>query len=182
MASALKLPHQEIQRIRIASLLHDIGKVAVPEQILEKPGPLSAEEWQSVVQHPRVGQVIIDQVATVKDAGAIILHHHERFSGHGYPHGLRGTEIPLGARIVAIADAYDAMVSDRPYRAAIGHEAAVTELREHASMQFDPELVALFCDLFAADAPVADPTLLISPPFVTPAGHARREHRRAASA
>jgi len=182
MASALKLPHQEIQRIRIASLLHDIGKVAVPEQILEKPGPLSAEEWQSVVQHPRVGQVIIDQVATVKDAGAIILHHHERFSGHGYPYGLRGTEIPLGARIVAIADAYDAMVSDRPYRAAIGHEAAVTELREHASMQFDPELVALFCDLFAADAPVADPTLLISPPFLTPAGHARREHRRAASA
>ncbi|MEO8571894.1 MAG: diguanylate cyclase [Chloroflexota bacterium] len=165
MAGALKLPEQEVQRIRIASLLHDIGKVAVPAQILEKPGPLSPEEWQTVVQHPRIGQVIIDQVATVKDAGAIILHHHERFSGHGYPHGLRGSDIPLGARIVAIADAYDAMVSDRPYRGAIGHGAAIAELRKHASMQFDPELVSLFCDLFAVDAPIPDPTLLIDPPL-----------------
>jgi len=180
MATELKLPEQEIQRIRIASLLHDIGKVAVPEQILEKPGPLSADEWQTVVQHPRIGQVIIDQVATVKDAGAIILHHHERFAGHGYPYGLRGTDIPIGARIVAIADAYDAMVSNRPYRAAIGHDAAVAELREHATMQFDPELVDLFCDLFAANAPIPDPTLLINPPLEL-AGAARRERRRAVS-
>ena len=182
MAGALKLPEQEIQRIRIASLLHDIGKVAVPEQILEKPGPLSADEWQSVVQHPRIGQVIIDQVATVKDAGSIILHHHERFSGAGYPYGLRGSDIPLGARIVAIADAYDAMVSDRPYRAAIGHDAAVAELREHATTQFDPELVTLFCDLFAAVAPLPDPALLINPPMMIPARQAGRERRRAASA
>ncbi|MEX1170361.1 MAG: diguanylate cyclase [Chloroflexota bacterium] len=181
MATALKLPEQEVQRIRIASLLHDIGKVAVPAQILEKPGPLSPEEWQTVVQHPRIGQVIIDQVATVKDAGAIILHHHERFSGHGYPHGLRGTDIPIGARIVAIADAYDAMVSDRPYRAAIGHEAAVAELREHMTLQFDPELVTLFCDLFADCAPVADPTLLISPPLDMPRARPPRERHRAAS-
>jgi HD-GYP domain-containing protein (c-di-GMP phosphodiesterase class II) len=181
MATALKLPDQEVQRIRVASLLHDIGKVAVPEQILEKPGPLSPEEWQSVVQHPRVGQVIIDQVATVKDAGAIILHHHERYSGHGYPHGLRGSDIPLGARIVAIADAYDAMVSDRPYRAAVSHEAAVAELREHSTLQFDPELVTLFCDLFAVDAPQADPTLLISPPLVLAETRTSRR-RRAASA
>jgi diguanylate cyclase (GGDEF)-like protein len=180
MASELKLPEQEIQRIRIASLLHDIGKVAVPAQILDKPGPLSADEWQTVVQHPRIGQVIIDQVATVKDAGAIILHHHERFAGHGYPYGLRGTDIPIGARIVAIADAYDAMVSDRPYRAAIGHDAAVAELREHATMQFDPELVDLFCDLFAANAPLPDPTLLINPPLEL-VGRAHRERRRAAS-
>jgi diguanylate cyclase (GGDEF)-like protein len=182
MASALKLPEQEVNRIRVASLLHDIGKVAVPEQILEKAGPLSAEEWQSVVQHPRVGQVIIDQVATVKDAGAIILHHHERYSGHGYPHGLRGTDIPLGARIVAIADAYDAMVSDRPYRAAISHEAAVAELREHSTMQFDPELVALFCDLFAVEAPLPDPTLLITPPLVMSNGRSSSRRGRAASA
>lgn len=181
MATALKLPDQEVQRIRVASLLHDIGKVAVPEQILEKPGPLTPEEWQSVVQHPRVGQVIIDQVATVKDAGAIILHHHERFSGHGYPHGLRGSDIPIGARIVAIADAYDAMVSDRPYRAAVSHEAAVAELREHSTLQFDPELVTLFCDLFAVDAPRADPTLLISPPLALPQSRTSRR-RRAASA
>ncbi len=182
MAAALKLPDQEVQRIRVASLLHDIGKVAVPEQILEKPGPLSADEWQSIVQHPRVGQVIIDQVATVKDAGAIILHHHERFSGHGYPHGLRGSDIPLGARIVAIADAYDAMVSDRPYKAAISHEAAVRELQEHSTLQFDPELVTLFCDLFAIEPPQADPTLLISAPLALPDTRTSNRRRRVASA
>ncbi len=181
MAQELKLPEQEVQRIRIASLLHDIGKVAVPEQILEKPGPLSPEEWQAVFQHPRIGQVIIDQVATVKDAGKIILHHHEKFSGHGYPHGLRGTDIPIGARIVAVADAYDAMVSDRPYRAAIGHVAAIAELRQQAGGQFDPELVALFCSLFAGTAPVPDPSLLIAPPVEIPDGMPALERRRAAS-
>jgi diguanylate cyclase (GGDEF)-like protein len=164
MARELEQPEQEVQRVRIASLLHDIGKVAIPEQIFEKPGPLSPEEWESVVQHPRIGQVIIEEVATLRDAGAIILHHHERFSGHGYPFGLRGTEIPLGARIVAIADAYDAMVHDRPYRASIGHSAAIAELRRYAQLQFDPELVSLFCDLFSVAPPVPDPSLLITPP------------------
>ena len=163
MARELDQPEKEVQRVRIASLLHDIGKVAIPEQIFEKPGPLTPEEWESVVQHPRIGQVIIEEVATVRDAGAIILHHHERFSGHGYPYGLRGTEIPLGARIVAIADAYDAMVHDRPYRGSIGHNAAIEELRRHAQLQFDPELVSLFCDLFSAAPPVPDPSLLITP-------------------
>jgi diguanylate cyclase (GGDEF)-like protein len=164
MARELDQPEREVQRVRIASLLHDIGKVAIPEQIFEKPGPLTPEEWESVVQHPKIGQVIIEEVATVRDAGAIILHHHERYSGHGYPFGLRGSEIPLGARIVAIADAYDAMVNDRPYRASIGHEAAIAELRQHAQLQFDPELVTLFCDLFGASAPAPDPSLLIKPP------------------
>jgi diguanylate cyclase (GGDEF)-like protein len=176
MARELDQPEKEVQRVRIASLLHDIGKVAIPEQIFEKPGPLTSEEWESVVQHPRIGQVIIEEVATVRDAGAIILHHHERFSGHGYPFGLRGTEIPLGARIVAIADAYDAMVNDRPYRASIGHDGAIAELRKHAQLQFDPDLVALFCDLFGASAPLADPSLLITPPrhIIRPRGDRRQ--------
>lgn len=176
MARELDQPEKEVQRVRIASLLHDIGKVAIPEQIFEKPGPLTPEEWETVVQHPRIGQVIIEEVATVRDAGAIILHHHERFSGHGYPFGLRGTEIPLGARIVAIADAYDAMVNDRPYRASIGHSGAISELRKHAQLQFDPDLVALFCDLFGASAPMADPSLLITPPrhIIRPRGDRRQ--------
>jgi diguanylate cyclase (GGDEF)-like protein len=182
MARELAQSEQEVQRIRIASLLHDIGKVAIPEQILEKPGVLTPEEWQSVVQHPRLGQAIIEQVATVRDAGAIILHHHERFSGHGYPFGLRGTEIPLGARIVAIADAYDAMVHDRPYRAAIGHAAAIAELRRHAQLQFDPEFVALFCDLFSSAPPRPDPSLLIRPPEPISRRRQRADQRDASTA
>ena len=87
----------------------------------------------------------------------IILHHHERFAGHGYPYGLRGNEIPLGARIVAIADAYDAMTHDRPYKRAMTHDQAIAELRRHAGTQFDPDLVNLFCDLYAAHAPEPDP-------------------------
>ena len=179
MAQELEQPEQEIQRVRIASLLHDIGKVAIPEQILEKPAGLTPDEWQTVVQHPRLGQVIVEEVATVRDAGAIILHHHERFSGHGYPFGLRGTEIPLGARIVAIADAYDAMVNDRPYRAAIGHKAAVAELRRHAQLQFDPDLITMFCDLFASSPPRPDAALLI--PSLASLTDGRRVRRRRAS-
>jgi HD-GYP domain-containing protein (c-di-GMP phosphodiesterase class II) len=182
LARELGLPEQEVERIRVASLLHDIGKVAVPEQILEKPGPLTTDEWQSVVQHPRIGQVIIDQVANVRDAGAIILHHHERFSGHGSPYGLRGSDIPLGARLGAIADAYDAMVHDRPYRKGIGHDGAVAELRRHADVQFDPQLVHLFCDVFARQPPIPDPSLLIAPPVPAPRARERRATRNAASA
>ena len=163
LAVELGLPEVEVERIRIAALLHDVGKLAVPECILEKPGPLDPDEWLTMVQHPRAGDAILERVAAVGDARAIILHHHEHYSGHGYPYGLRGSDIPLGARIVAIADAYDAMVRDRPYRLAIGHEAAVAELRRYANVQFDPELVALFCDLYAETAPRADPGLLIRP-------------------
>ncbi len=182
MARGLGLPNTEIERIRVAALLHDIGKVAVSDQILDKPAPLSDAEWQSVVQHPRIGQVIIEQVATVQDAGAIILHHHERYSGRGYPHGLRGVEIPLGARILAIADAYDAMVQDRPYRQAIGHAAAIEELRRYADSQFDPELVALFCELYAASPPTPNSALLLVPPEMSSAPSLRRKSSGAASA
>ncbi len=160
MARQLDLPETEVDRIRIAALLHDVGKVAVPVDILEKPAPLTTAEWQSVVQHPRIGQVILDQATMLRDAAPIILHHHERFAGHGYPHGLSGTDIPLGARIVSIADAYDAMTHDRPYKAAISHSQAVRELRRHASTQFDPHLVTMFCDLFADHPPVPDPAVL----------------------
>jgi diguanylate cyclase (GGDEF)-like protein len=158
LARQLELPEHEIDKIRIAALLHDVGKVGIPQDILEKPSSLTPAEWRSVVQHPRIGQVILEQATMLRDAVPIILHHHERFGGAGYPYGLRGHEIPLGARIVAIADAYDAMIQDRPYKRKISHEAAVEELRRHAGTQFDPELVEIFCDIFATDAPVADPT------------------------
>jgi HD-GYP domain-containing protein (c-di-GMP phosphodiesterase class II) len=160
MAHSLQLPVAEVDRIRVAALLHDVGKVAVPPEILDKPSALTNADWRTVVQHPRIGQVILEQAAAFKDAVPIILHHHERYAGHGYPFGLRAAEIPLGARIVAIADAYDAMIHDRPYRRAMSHDEAVAELRRHAGTQFDPELVTLFCDLFASAPPVPDSAVL----------------------
>ncbi len=160
IAKHLALPAKEIERIRIASLLHDIGKVAVPQEILEKPSALSGSEWDYVKQHPRIGQVILDEAGGMLEAGKIILHHHERFSGHGYPHGLKGGDIPLGSRIVSIADAYDAMIQDRPYQGAIGHDDALHELRRHSGTQFDPELVDIFIRLFADQPPVPDLGLL----------------------
>ena len=110
------LPPEEIERIRIASLLHDLGKIAIPEEILDKPTTLSDDEWQAIGEHPRIGQVILEQASNLREAIPVVLHHHERFNGGGYPHGLRGNEIPLGARIVSVADAYHAMVHDRPYK------------------------------------------------------------------
>lgn len=163
IANELGLPNNEIERIRIAALLHDIGKIAVPAQILEKPSSLSSSEWSYVRQHPRIGQVILDEAGGMMEAGKIILHHHERFGGHGYPHGLCGRDIPLGSRIVSIADAYDAMIQDRPYKRAVDHADAVAELHRHADTQFDPELVEIFTRLFGARTPVPDLALLESP-------------------
>jgi len=160
VARQFDLPESDVDRLKIAALLHDVGKVAVPEKILGKPSALTSAEWRTVVQHPRIGQVILEQAAALRDSVPIILHHHERYAGHGYPYGLRGSEIPLGARIVAVADAYDAMVNDRPYKRAISHADAVAELRRHAGTQFDPEVVEIFCDLYANRAPVPDSTVL----------------------
>jgi diguanylate cyclase (GGDEF)-like protein len=153
MALELGLPREEIDRIRIASLLHDLGKLAVPSEILDKPSTLSDGEWQAIGEHPRIGQVILEQASSLRDAIPVVLHHHERFNGGGYPHGLRGAEIPLGARIVAVADAYHAMVHERPYKSALSHEEALEELRTNAGTQFDPSVVELFCSIYAEAVP-----------------------------
>ena len=153
LALEMGLPHEEIERIRIASLLHDLGKIAIPEEILDKPSTLSDAEWQTIGEHPRIGQVILEQATTLREAIPVVLHHHERYNGGGYPHGLRGSEIPLGARIVAVADAYHAMVHDRPYSAAVGHEKALEELRSHAGTQFDPVVVDVFCEIYGVAVP-----------------------------
>jgi hypothetical protein len=153
IALELGLPHEEIERIRIASLLHDLGKLAVPPEILDKPTALSDGEWQAIGEHPRIGQVILEQASSLREAIPVVLHHHERFNGGGYPHGLRGAEIPLGARIVSVADAYHAMVHDRPYKTALSHDDALEELRRNAGTQFDPDVVNLFCAIYAEGVP-----------------------------
>jgi len=153
LARAIDLPDGELERIRTASLLHDLGKLAIPEEILAKPGDLAASEWRVVTEHPKIGQVVLEQAGALRDAATIVLHHHEWYDGRGYPHGLAGGEIPIGARIVSIVDAYEAMVGGRPYRAAISHVEALAELRRQAGVQFDPELVAVFCALFADRVP-----------------------------
>jgi HD-GYP domain-containing protein (c-di-GMP phosphodiesterase class II) len=153
IAMELSLPEEEIDKIRIASLLHDLGKLAVPSEILDKPSSLTPNEWQSIGEHPRIGQVILEQASSLRDAIPIVLHHHERYNGGGYPHGLRGSEIPLGARIVVVADAYHAMVNDRPYSKAFSHEQALEELQRCAGQQFDPDVVQRFCDLYREGVP-----------------------------
>ncbi len=153
IALELGLPREEIERVRIAALLHDLGKLAVEPEILDKPTTLSSGEWQAIGEHPRIGQVILEQATALREAVPVVLHHHERFNGTGYPHGLRGQEIPLGARIVAVADAYHAMVHKRPYKGALSHVEAIDELRRHAGTQFDPEVVETFCGLYAEGVP-----------------------------
>jgi diguanylate cyclase (GGDEF)-like protein len=153
LAASLGLPSSEIERIRTASLLHDLGKLAIPDEILAKPSGLDEPEWRVVAEHPKIGQVVLEQAGSLRDAATIVLHHHEWYDGRGYPHGLRGEEIPVGARIVAVADAYEAMIAGRPYRDAVSHEEALAELRRHAGVQFDPEIVELFATLFADGVP-----------------------------
>jgi diguanylate cyclase (GGDEF)-like protein len=153
IALEMGLASEEIERIRVASLLHDLGKIAIPEEILDKPSSLSDHEWQAIGQHPRIGQVILEQASSLREAIPVVLHHHERFNGGGYPHGLKGNEIPMGARIVAVADAYHAMVNDRPYSTALTHEEALRELRANAGTQFDPKVVDVFCGVYAEAVP-----------------------------
>ena len=153
LGRAVDLPSGELDRIRTASLLHDLGKLAIPEDILARPGDLAISEWRVVTEHPKIGQVVLEQAGALRDAATIVLHHHEWYDGRGYPHGLTGGDIPIGARIVSIVDAYEAMISGRPYRAAITHEAALDELRRQAGVQFDPDLVEVFVALFSTGLP-----------------------------
>jgi diguanylate cyclase (GGDEF)-like protein len=180
LAMDLELPEQEIERIRLASLLHDIGKIALPDHILDKPAPLTTSEWEFVRQHPRIGQLILDESGSLRETGKIILHHHERFGGHGYPHGLRGREIPLGSRIVSVADAYEAMTHDRPYKRAISHEDSIAELNRYSATQFDPELVARFVRRFGDVPPVANESLVAPTPEL-PIPVTRASRRRASA-
>jgi HD-GYP domain-containing protein (c-di-GMP phosphodiesterase class II) len=125
-------------------MVHDIGKIGIPDAILRKTGPLSREETEVMKRHPLIGEQIVSGLRTAGSLRAIIRHHHERIDGRGYPDGLAGNQIPLLARIVAVCDAFDAMVSERPYRYGYRPEHALEELRAGAGTQWDSEIVAVF--------------------------------------
>ncbi|MDR3600535.1 MAG: transporter substrate-binding domain-containing protein [Desulfosporosinus sp.] len=149
MGEALGLPEGEVQELKNIGLLHDIGKIAIDEKILNKPGKLTNDEWKEIKRHPEIGYRILSTVSGMAEMAEYVLAHHERWDGLGYPKGLKGEELPLQPRIIAIADAYDAMTSARSYRDALPNEVAIAELQKNAGIQFDPELVTLFIDKVA---------------------------------
>jgi response regulator RpfG family c-di-GMP phosphodiesterase len=150
MARHMGWSEEQLKWLTIGATLHDIGKIGVPDCILNKPGPLDAEEFEVMRQHPEMGARMLDGIPFLKPILPYVLHHHERWDGCGYPEGLRGTEIPVEGRLLAIADTVDAVLSNRPYRKANTPEKAVKELVKYKEIQFDPELVDVFVDLWKA--------------------------------
>ena len=146
VAWQMGLRKEEERRIEKAAILHDIGKIGVADAVLAKPGPLDNAEWAEMRRHPELGYRMLQRIDFLKDAAEIVHAHHEHYDGSGYPRGLKGDEIPLGARIFAVVDAYDAMTSYRPYRKARPHRKAVEEIVRNSGIQFDPDVVRAFLD------------------------------------
>jgi len=163
LAESIGLPPDEVSRISTSALLHDIGKIGVPDSILNKKGELDEQEWEAIKSHPRLGANIVGNVPDLSPCVGSILYHHERWDGTGYPEGLRGKSIPLGARILAIADAFAAMASARPYRAALLDEEALERLKQGAGNQFDPDLVQSFVEEVEAGLPQKDKVSRVPP-------------------
>jgi putative nucleotidyltransferase with HDIG domain len=153
LAEAIGLSPDEVSRVSTAALLHDIGKIGVPDKVLNKKGKLNKEDWEAIKSHPKLGATIVGNVPNLVPCISSILHHHERWDGGGYPEGLKGEEIPVEARILAIADSFEAMSSDRPYRPALCSEKVLKELHRGAGSQFDPELVKAFISLIETGFP-----------------------------
>jgi HD-GYP domain-containing protein (c-di-GMP phosphodiesterase class II) len=162
-------PYETAQGILAAARIHDIGKVAIPDDVLNKPGSLTKDEFIRIQSHAAVGAEMVEKLWMYRPWVPVIHHHHERWDGKGYPAGLAGEDIPLGARIIGVADAYDAMTTDRVYRKAFPVEKALTEMRDQKGIQFDPEIVDALCRALdshdasppavpAAPAPPTQPT------------------------
>ena len=146
MGKNIGLPERKIQELENAGLLHDIGKIAIEESILNKPGMLTEDEYNEIKRHPEIGYRILSTVNEMSEIAKYVLSHHEMWNGKGYPKGIKGLDIPIESRIIAIVDAFDAMTSERSYRKALSEEFAIAELRRNSGIQFDPELVNVFIE------------------------------------
>jgi HD-GYP domain-containing protein (c-di-GMP phosphodiesterase class II) len=146
MGLRLGLKDSQLDNVVMAALLHDIGKIGVPDNVLLKPGALTPEEFAHIRKHPELGWMALKNIEDFKSVSLIVLHHHERMDGRGYPGGLKGAAIPLGARIVAVADSYDALTTNRPYRPACNRQQAVDELLANSESQFDSRVLEAFLD------------------------------------
>ena len=150
LAVGMGLDRYMVEKLHLAAVLHDLGKIAVPGEILNKAGPLGSEEFALIKQHPDLGVKILQALAPAGELLPLVRHHHERYDGSGYPAGLKGESIPLGARIIALADSFDAMTSDRVYRPALPVDAALAEIKRMSGTQFAPELVFKWLALYSA--------------------------------
>jgi putative nucleotidyltransferase with HDIG domain len=169
VAARLKLSAERRRNLEFAALLHDVGKVAIPKEIINKPGKLDPHEWAIIKTHTVEGQKMLDRVGGfMREVGLIVRAHHERWDGGGYPDGLAGEAIPLEARIISCCDTWNAMRTDRPYRKALSYEIASAELRSASGTQLDPNLVESLLEIVASEAPVEEPALLDEPAPVTP--------------
>ena len=142
----LELTQKQLDELELLSMLHDIGKIAIDDRILNKPGKLNDDEWAIMKKHPEIGYRIAMTSPDLESIADYILSHHERWDGKGYPQGLHGTEIPLLSRILAVADAFDAMTQNRVYRAALSHTQALEEILTHMGTQFDPDIARIFVE------------------------------------
>ena len=151
IAKLLGLSTEETRQVEIAAVLHDLGKIGIPDEILKKPSKLTHNEQIIMRKHPEYGWAVLKNIPGCQNASLLILHHHEMWDGGGYPAGLKGDNIPLGARIVAVTDAFDAMTTDRCYRKAMPTEQALITLEEFAGSQFDPAIVSVFAEFVRAE-------------------------------
>ncbi|HWQ41297.1 MAG TPA: HD-GYP domain-containing protein [Desulfosporosinus sp.] len=151
VAEEMEMSEDRIQSLKYAAVLHDVGKIGVSEIILKKEGKLQEFEWEAVRSHPVIGQTIIQGIKFLNNIGDVVRHHHERYDGNGYPDGIKGEEIPLESRIIAVADTYDAITSDRSYRKGRTHDEALEELKSVSGSQLDPKLVGIFCKVVTSD-------------------------------
>jgi len=142
----MDLGHEETETIVMAAALHDIGKIGVPDHVLLKPGSLTDEEFEWIRKHPEFGWIAVRNVDGFEQAGMMILHHHERWDGRGYPGNLRNTEIPFGATVITVADSFDALTTDRPYRKGYSQDDAIREIVRCSGTHFNPDVVKAFCD------------------------------------